>query len=62
MSTPAQPVARGFAMVRPGAAAPQAEPEDRTDAPAPLPPDAKVDLASQEQALLDRRTAGPAGK
>jgi probable Rubsico expression protein CbbX len=51
MSTPAQPVARGFAMARPGALAPEAEPDDRTDAAAPLPPDAKVDLASQEQAL-----------
>ena len=48
----------GFAMARPGAAAPDvAEPEPA--GPAPLPPDAKVDLASQEQvlriaALLDR--------
>jgi probable Rubsico expression protein CbbX len=51
MGTPAQPVARGFALVRPGAPAPEAGPEDRTDASAPLPPDTKVDLASQEQAL-----------
>ena len=48
----------GFAMARPGAAAPDvAEPEPA--GPTPLPPDAKVDLASQEQvvriaALLDR--------
>ena len=51
MSNPAQPVARGFALLRPGAPAPEAGPADRPDAPAPLPPDAKVDLASQEQAL-----------
>jgi probable Rubsico expression protein CbbX len=50
MGTPAQPAPRGFAMARPGAAAPlEAEAQDA--APAPLPPDAKVDLGSQEQAL-----------
>jgi probable Rubsico expression protein CbbX len=48
----------GFAMARPGAAAPDVvEPEPA--GPTPLPPDARVDLASQEQvlriaALLDR--------
>jgi probable Rubsico expression protein CbbX len=52
MSTPAQPAQRGFAMAHPGAAAPEAaEPDERGPAPAPLPPDAKVDLESQEQAL-----------
>jgi len=41
---------RGFAMARPGTTAPEpAEPEPAK--PAPLPPDAKVDLGSQEQAL-----------
>jgi probable Rubsico expression protein CbbX len=50
MGTPAQPAPRGFAMARPGAAAPlEAEAQDA--APAPLPADAKVDLGSQEQAL-----------
>jgi probable Rubsico expression protein CbbX len=50
MGGPAQPAPRGFAIPRPGTAAPQAaapEPEE----PAPLPPDATVDLGSQEQAL-----------
>ncbi|HEV3068489.1 MAG TPA: CbbX protein [Streptosporangiaceae bacterium] len=50
MGIPAQPAPRGFAMARPGAAAPlEAEAQDA--APAPLPADAKVDLGSQEQAL-----------
>jgi len=50
MSTPAQPAPRGFAMARPGTAAPEAaEPEPA--AAAPFGPDAKVDLGSQEQAL-----------
>ena len=49
MGAPAQPAARGFAMARPGHSGPAAEPEPA--GPAPLPPDAKVDLASQEQAL-----------
>jgi probable Rubsico expression protein CbbX len=46
----------GFVMARPGAAAPDAA---EPTGPTPLPPDARVDLASQEQvlriaALLDR--------
>jgi len=49
MGAAAQPAPRGFAMARPGAAAPDdAEPGN---GPALLPPDAKVDLASQDQAL-----------
>jgi probable Rubsico expression protein CbbX len=52
MVTPAQPVARGFAMARPGAAAPEAAAaEESAPAPATLATDAKVDLESQEQAL-----------
>ena len=50
MGTDAAPAPRGFAMARPGAAAPQAA-EAGPAEPAPLPPDAKVDLGSQEQAL-----------
>jgi probable Rubsico expression protein CbbX len=50
MSTPAQPAPRGFAMARPGTAQTATEPEPA--AAAPLGPDAKVDLGSQEQALL----------
>jgi probable Rubsico expression protein CbbX len=67
MATQAGPAARGFAMTRPGAAPPEAaEPAGPsgtagTEA-APLPPDATVDLDSQEQALciaalLDRLDA-----
>ncbi len=54
-------------MARPGAAAPEAsEPEERGPAPTPLPPDAMVDLESQEQALriaalLDRLDGGFVG-
>jgi probable Rubsico expression protein CbbX len=51
MGTPAQSAPRGFAMPRPGAAGPQAPEEPAAPAPAPLAPDAKVDLGSQEQAL-----------
>jgi len=40
----------GFAMPRPGTAGPQAA-APAPEEPAPLPPDAKVDLGSQEQAL-----------
>jgi len=59
MGVQAQQAPRGFAMPRPGDAAPAAEPQERSEGPAPLPPDAKVDLAVQEQArrisaLLDR--------
>jgi probable Rubsico expression protein CbbX len=50
MGAPAQPAPRGFAMAHPGAAAPDAA-EREPAGPAPLPPDTKVDLASQEQAL-----------
>ena len=49
MGAPAQPAPRGFAMPRPGASEPAAEPEDAR--PVPLPADAKVDLGAQEQAL-----------
>ena len=49
MGAPARPAARGFAMPRPGASEPAAEPEDAR--PVPLPADAKVDLGAQEQAL-----------
>ena len=49
MGAPARPAARGFAMPRPGASEPAAEPEDAR--PVPLPADAKVDLSAQEQAL-----------
>jgi probable Rubsico expression protein CbbX len=38
-------------MPRPGESAPPTEPEPAAPKPAPLPPDAKVDLGSQEQAL-----------
>jgi probable Rubsico expression protein CbbX len=51
MAAPAQPAPRGFAMPRPGESEPAAEPEERDAAPAPLAPDARVDLDSQEQAL-----------
>ncbi len=60
MSAPAEPAPRGFTMPRPGAAppevpapeaaAPGGENGDGTG-PAPLAPDATVDLDSQEQAL-----------
>jgi probable Rubsico expression protein CbbX len=54
MATQAGPEARGFAMPRPGAAAPEAATEAAEPngaEPAPLPPDATVDLDSQEQAM-----------
>ena len=51
MGAQAQPAPRGFAMARQGGSQPPAEPEERDAAPAPLAPDATVDLASQEQAL-----------
>jgi probable Rubsico expression protein CbbX len=50
MGAPAQPAPRGFAIPRPGATGPE-PPQPEAEAPAPLPPDAKVDLAAQEQAL-----------
>jgi probable Rubsico expression protein CbbX len=48
---PAAP--RGFAMPRPGAGGPEAGPRENRDSagPAPLAPDARVDLGCQEQAL-----------
>ena len=51
MAADAAPAPRGFAMARPGQSAPAAGPEEHAEAPAPLAPDAKVDLDSQEQAL-----------
>ena len=51
MAADAAPAPRGFAMPRPGESGPAAEPGERSEAPAPLPPDAKVDLDSQDQAL-----------
>jgi probable Rubsico expression protein CbbX len=51
MASQAGPAARGFAMPRPGTAQREAaEPGGEEAEPAPLPPDAKVDLDSQEQA------------
>src|SRR5215471_5458804 len=49
MGTPARPAPRGFTMPRPGIVPEAAGPEP--PGPAPLPPDARVDLGSQEQAL-----------
>ena len=54
MGTPAPPAPRGFTMPRPGTAGEAAQPEaaePEPAGPAPLPPDARVDLGSQEQAL-----------
>jgi len=53
MASQAGPAPRGFAMPRPGTAQrEETEPAGEEEAePAPLPPDAKVDLDSQEQAL-----------
>ena len=52
MSAPGEPAPRGFAMPRPGEAASSGErPEADAAAAEPLPPDATVDLAAQEQAL-----------
>ena len=54
MASQAGPAPRGFAMPRPGTAQrEETEPagEEAEADPAPLPPDAKVDLDSQEQAL-----------
>jgi probable Rubsico expression protein CbbX len=53
MGTQTGPASRGFAMVRPGSAVPEAAaPAGQDDAgPAPLPAGATVDLDSQEQAL-----------
>jgi probable Rubsico expression protein CbbX len=65
MNAPGEPAPRGFAMPHPGAAASPGEPPAADAAAAaaePLPPDATVDLAAQEQALrisqmLDRLDA-----
>ncbi len=51
MGAPAQPAPRGFAMPRPGDSGPAGAENREPAAPAPLAPDAKVDLGSQEQAL-----------